>query len=139
MLQRSRNDVEVDRRKYMKTRVMCLSFNIINLIRNYTLCCFTILLYLCCSPVRKVPQHAPFSQEAPPLRRSRFDRDRFFAADTHPRPDIPDRLRDPFVPVWRVAYVRPMRSSPRRIHPADYALAGGTAAANMALSHERLL
>jgi len=87
----------------------------------------------------EVPQNAPFTQEARPLGRSRFDRDRFFAANTRPRADIPDRLRDPLVPVWRLACFRPLRPSPRRIYPADYTLAGRTAAANLALSHGRLL
>ena len=62
-----------------------------------------------------------------------------FAAGTRPRADIPDRLRDPLVSVWRLACIRPVRPSSRRIHPANYALAGGTAAANLALSHGRLL
>ena len=87
----------------------------------------------------EVPQNAPFTQKTPPLGRSRFDRDRFFATDTRPRADIPDRLRDPPVPVWRLACFRPLRPSPRRIYPADYTLAGRTTAANLALSHGRLL
>ena len=90
-------------------------------------------------PVTKGLQHASSTQEAPPLGRSRFDRDRFFAANTRPRADIPDRLRDPLVSVWRLAGFSAMRPGSRRIHPADYALAGGTAAANLALSHGRLL
>ena len=86
----------------------------------------------------EVPQNAPFTQKTPPLGRSRFDCDKYFDADARPRADIPDRLRDPPVPVWRLAGFRPLRPSPRRIHPADYALAGGTAAANLALSHGRV-
>ena len=85
------------------------------------------------------PQHASSTQEAPPLARSRFDCGKFFAADYRPRADIPDRLRDPLVPVWRLACFRAMRQSPRRIHPTHYALAGRTAAPNLALSHGRVL
>ena len=55
------------------------------------------------------------------------------------RADIPYRLRDPTLLVWRLARFRPLRSGSRRIHPADYPLAGGTAAANLALSHGRVL
>ena len=87
----------------------------------------------------EVPQNAPFTQKTPPLGRSRFDRDRFFATDTRPRADIPDRLRDPPVPVWRLACFRPLRTSARRIHPTHYALAGGTPAPNLALSYGRVL
>ena len=91
------------------------------------------------SLVTEGPQHASSTQEAPPLGRSRFDCDKYVAADARPRADIPDRLRDPPVPVWRLACFRPLRPSPRRIYPADYTLAGRTTAANLALSHGRLL
>lgn len=87
----------------------------------------------------EVPEHAPFSQEAPPLSRSRFDRDWSFAAGARPRADVSDRLRDPLVSVWRLAGFSTMRPGSRRIHPADYSPAGGTAAANLALSHGCLL
>ena len=90
-------------------------------------------------PVTKGLQHASSTQEAPPLGRSRFDCDKYVSADARPRADIPDRLRDPLVPVWRLACFRPLRTSARRIHPTHYALASGTAASNMALSHGRLL
>ena len=85
------------------------------------------------------PQHASSTQETPPLGRSRFDCDKFFAADARPRADIPDRLRDPPVPFWWLACFRAMRQSPRRIHPTNYAVAGGTAATNLALSYGRVL
>ena len=91
------------------------------------------------SRVTEDHQHASSIQEAPPLGRSRFDRDRFFAADVRARPDIPNRLRDPSLPVWWLARFRPLRKGSRRIHPADYALAGGTAVTNLALSHGCLL
>ena len=91
------------------------------------------------SLVTEGPQHASSTQEAPPLGRCRFDCDRFFAADTRTCADVPDRLRDPPVPVWRLACFRPLRPSTRRIYPADYTLAGRTTAANLALSHGRLL
>ena len=91
------------------------------------------------NPVTEGPQHASSIQEAPPLGRSRFNCDRSFAADVRTSADIPDRLRDPLVSLWRLACFSSLRPSPRRIHSADYALAGGTAAANMALSHGRLL
>ena len=91
------------------------------------------------SPVTLGPQHASSIQEAPPLGRCRFDFDKFFAADARPRSDIPDRLRDPPLPVWRLACFSPLRTSARRIHPTHYALAGGTAASNLALSHGRVL
>lgn len=107
--------------------------------RLYTSCCDSILSYVCWTPVPEVSQHASFTQEAPPLGRCRFDRDRFFAAGTRSRADLPDRLRDPLVSVWRLARFRPLRPSPRRVHPADYTLAGRTAAANLALSHGRVL
>ena len=87
----------------------------------------------------EVPQHALSDQEAPPLGRSRFDRDWPFASGARPRADISDRLRDPLVSVWRLAGFRAMRPGSRRVHPADYALAGGTTAANLALSHGCLL
>ena len=86
-------------------------------------------------PFTESPQHASFTQEAPPLGRSRFDCDKYVSADARPRADIPDRLRDPPVPVWRLACFRPLRTSARRIHPADYALAGGTPASNLALPY----
>ena len=91
------------------------------------------------SLVTEDPQHAPSIQEAPPLGRSCLDRDRPFAADVRPRADVPDRLRDPLVFVWRLACFRAMRQSPRRIHPTHYALAGRTAGPNLALSHGRVL
>ena len=87
----------------------------------------------------EVPQNAPFTQKTPPLGRSRFDRDRFFATDTRPRADIPDRLRDPLVLVWRLACFRSLRPSTRRIHPTNYALAGGASASNLALPYGRFL
>ena len=90
-------------------------------------------------PFTEGPQHASSTQEAPPLSRSRFDCDYFFVADARPRPDIPDRLRDPPVPVWWLACFRTMRTSARRIHPTHYALAGGTPASNLALSYGRVL
>lgn len=70
---------------------------------------------------------------------SRFHRDWSFATNVRPSADIPDRLRDPLVSVWRLARFRPLRPSSRRIHQAYHALASGTAAANLALSHGRLL
>jgi len=73
------------------------------------------------------------------LDRCRFDCDKFFAAETCARADLPDRLRDTPLPIWRVARFRPLRPGSRRIHQADYALASRTAAANMALSHGRVL
>ena len=85
------------------------------------------------------PQHASSTQETPPLGRSRFDCDKFFAADARPRADIPDRLRDPPVPVWRLAGFSAMRPGSRRIHPTHYALAGGAPASNLALSYGRVL
>ena len=85
------------------------------------------------------PQHASSTQEALPLGRTRFDCDKYLAAGARPRADIPDRLRDPPVSFWRLAGFSAMRPGSRRIHPADYALAGGTAAADLALSHGRLL
>ena len=91
------------------------------------------------TPVTLGPQHASSTQEAPPLGRSRFDCDKYVAADARPSAVIPDRLRDPLVPFWRLAGFRALRPGPRRIHPANYALAGGTAATNLALSHGRLL
>ena len=91
------------------------------------------------SLVTEDPQHASSIREAPPLSRSRFDRHGSFAAGTRPRADIPDRLRDPLVSVWGLACIRPVRPSSRRIHQADNALAGGSAAANLALSHGCLL
>lgn len=90
-------------------------------------------------PITEGPQHASSTQEVPLLGRSRFDCDYFFAAGTRPRADVPDRLRDSLVPVWRLARFRPLRPSPRRIHPTNYALAGGTAATNLALPHGRVL
>ena len=96
-------------------------------------------MYVCWAPVTEAPQRAPFTQESPLLDRCRFDCDKFFAADTRTRADLPDRLRDTPLPIWRVARFRPLRPGSRRIYPADYALAGGTAAANLALSHGRLL
>ena len=90
-------------------------------------------------PVTVGPQHASSTQEAPTFGRRRFDGDRSFAAGTRPRADIPDRLRDPLVSVWRLARFGPVRPGSRRIHQADHALAGGTAAANLALSHGCLL
>ena len=87
----------------------------------------------------EAPQHASSIKEAPSLGRGRFDRDRFFAANARPSADIPDRLRDPLVPFWRLAGFRALRPGPRRIHPANYAMAGGTAATNLALSDGRLL
>ena len=90
-------------------------------------------------PVTKGLQHASSTQEAPPLGRSRFDCDKYVSADARPRADIPDRLRDPPVPFWWLACFRAMRQSPRRIHPTHYALAGGTPASNLALSHGRVL
>ena len=89
--------------------------------------------------VTKGLQHASSTQEAPPFGRSRFDRDKYVSADARPRADIPDRLRDPPLPVWRLACFRPLRTSARRIHPTHYALAGGTAASNLALPHGRVL
>ena len=89
--------------------------------------------------VTEGPQHASFTQEASPLGRSRFNRDRPFATDVRPSADIPDRLRDPLVSLWWLARFRAMRQSPRRIHPTHYALAGGTAASDLALSHGRVL
>ena len=89
--------------------------------------------------VKKGPQHALPIQKAPPLGRSRFDCDKYFDADARPRADIPDRLRDPPVPVRRLACFRALRQSARRIHPTDYALAGGTPASNLALSDGRVL
>ena len=86
-------------------------------------------------PVTEGPQYAPSIQEAPPLGRSCLNRDRPFAADARPRADIPDRLRDPLVLVWRLACFRTMRQGSSRIHPTHYPLAGGTAASNLALSH----
>ena len=64
----------------------------------------------------KVLQHAPFTREAPPLGRRRFDCNKLFAADARPRADIPDRLRDPLVLVRRLARFRPLRPGSRRIH-----------------------
>ena len=90
-------------------------------------------------PITEGPQHALSTQEAPPLSRSRSDCDEYVSADARPRADIPDRLRDPLVSFWRLARFRPLRPSPSRIHSTNYALAGGTAAANLALSHGRLL
>ena len=84
-------------------------------------------------------QHALYTQQTSPLGRSRFDCDKYVSADTRPRPGIPDRLRDPPVPVWRLACFRPLRTSARRIHPTHYALAGGTSASNLALSYGRVL
>ena len=107
--------------------------------RAYTSCCDSILSYVCWAPLIEVSQYALSDQEVPPLDRCRFDCDKLFAAVTRPRADLPDRLRDPLVSVWRLARFRPLRPSPRRVHPADYALASGTAAANLALSHGRLL
>ena len=114
-------------------------FNINFIIRPYTKCCDRILSYVCWTPLTEVPQHALSDQEAPPLSRSRFGRDRSFAAGTRPRADIPDRLRDPLVSVRRMACIRPVRPSSRRIHQAYHALASGTAAANLALSHGRVI
>ena len=91
------------------------------------------------SLVAEDPQHAPSIQKAPPLGCCRFDCDKLFAAGTLPRADLPDRLRDPLVSVWRLAGFSAMRPGSRRIHPADYALAGGTPTANLALSHGRVL
>ena len=91
------------------------------------------------SLVAEDPQHAPSIQKAPPLGCCRFDCDKLFAADVRPSADVPDRLRDPLVPVWRVARFRTLCSGSRRIHPTDYALACGTAAANLALPNGRLL
>ena len=91
------------------------------------------------NPVTLGLQHASSTQEAPPLGRSRFDCDKYVSADARPRADIPDRLRDPPLPVWRLACFRPLRTSARRIHPTHYALAGGTPASNLALSHGRVL
>ena len=90
-------------------------------------------------PVTKGLQHASFTQESPPLARSRFDCDKYVSADARPLADIPDRLRDPPLPVWRLACFRPLRTSARRIHPTHYALAGGTSASNLALSYGRVL
>ena len=90
-------------------------------------------------PITLGLQHASFTQEAPPLVRSRFDCDKYVAADARPRADVPDRLRDPSVPVWRLACFRAMRQSSSRIHPTHYALAGGASASNLALSHGRVL
>ena len=78
-------------------------------------------------------------KKAPPLGRCCSGPCGRFVADTCARTDIPDRLRDPLVSVWRLACIRPVRPSSRRIHQADNALAGGTAAANLALSHGRVL
>ena len=89
-------------------------------------------------PFTESPQHASFTQEAPPLGRSRFDCDKYVSADARPRADIPDRLRDPPVPVWRLACFRAMRQSSSRIHPMNYAVAGGTSATNLALSYGRV-
>ena len=89
-------------------------------------------------PVTVGPQHASSTQEAPPLGRSRFNCDRPFTADARPRADIPDRLRDPTVPVWRLACFRAMLQSSSRIHPTNYAVAGGTSATNLALSYGRV-
>ena len=91
------------------------------------------------TPVTKGLQHASSTQEAPPLGRSRFDCDKYVVAVARPRADIPDRLRDPPVSVWRLACFRPLRTSARRIHPTHYALAGGSPASNLALSHGRVL
>ena len=68
-------------------------------------------------------QHASPTQETPPLGRSRLDCDKYFDADARPRADIPDRLRDPLVSVWRLAGFSAMLPGSRRIHPADNALA----------------
>lgn len=89
--------------------------------------------------VTKSFQYATSTQEAPPLGRSRFDCDKYVSAVARPRADIPDRLRDPPMPVWRLAFFHAMRQSSRRIHPANYALAGGTSASNLALSHGGVL
>jgi hypothetical protein len=91
------------------------------------------------SLVTEDPQHAPSIQEAPPLGRSCLDRDRPFAADVRPRADVPDRLRDPLVFVWRLACFPTMRKGSSRIHPTHHALASGTAASNLALSYGRVL
>ena len=91
------------------------------------------------SLVTEGPQHASSIQEAPPLGRSRFNCDRSFAADVRTSADIPDRLRDPLVLVWRLACFRSLRPSTRRIHPTNYALAGGTSASNLALPYGRFL
>ena len=91
------------------------------------------------NPVTKGLQYASSTQEAPPLGRGRFDCGKYVYADARPRADIPDRLRDPPLPVWRLACFRPLRTSARRIHPTHYALAGGTPASNLALSHGRVL
>ena len=61
----------------------------------------------------EAPQHASSSQEAPSLGRSRFDCDKYIAADARPRVDIPGRLRDPLVSLWRLACFGAMRSRPR--------------------------
>ena len=90
-------------------------------------------------PITESPQHASSTQETPPLGRIRFDCDKYVAAVARPRADIPDRLRDPPVPVWRLACFRAVRQSARRIHPTHYALAGGTPASNLALSNGRVL
>lgn len=89
-------------------------------------------------PITEGPQHASSIQEAPPLGRSRSDCDKYVSADARPRADIPNRLRDPPVPVWRLACFRPLRTSARRIHSTHYAMAGGTAASNLALSYGRV-
>lgn len=91
------------------------------------------------SPITLGPQHALPIQKAPPLGRSRSNCNRSFAADVRSRADIPDRLRDPLVPVWWLACFRAMRQGSSRIHPTHYALAGGTAASDLALSHGRVI
>ena len=101
-------------------------------LRQYIIVCML-------KPVTKGLQHASSTREAPPLGRSRFDCDKYVAAGANPRADIPNRLRNPLVSFRRLACFRAMRQSPRRIHPTNYPLAGGTSAANLALSNGRVL
>jgi hypothetical protein len=90
-------------------------------------------------PCPEGPQHAPSTQKTPPLGRSRFDRDKYVSADARPSADIPNRLRYPPVPVWRLACFCTMRQSSSRVHSTHHALAGGASASNLALSHGRFL
>lgn len=74
-------------------------------------------------PIQKHPSGGIFS--------SRLDRAN--SSDASPRPNLSDRLRHLAVFVRRVAGFRAMRPRAGRVHPAHHTLAGGAAAADLAL------
>lgn len=98
-------------------------------------CCNSIFSYVCWVKIVKGPCHA-FRIQKPPsggLFSSRLDWAN--SSDASPRPNLSDRLRHPAVFVRWVAGLDAMRSRAGRVHPAHHTLAGGAAAADLALPH----